>query len=157
MLTFEFIKQEQLDELLKMIKELAEYENLLSEVTATVEILNEWLFVRRTAEVLIIYEGNKVIGYTLFFYNFSTFLGKSGIYIEDLYIREPHRHKGYGTQVLKEVAQLCVQRGCGRLELSCLDWNEPSIQFYKSLGAIEMEGWNTYRFSGDDLLKLSKL
>ncbi|AEM22331.1 GCN5-related N-acetyltransferase [Brachyspira intermedia PWS/A] len=133
--------------ILKFIKELARYEKLEHEVTATEEILKEWIFEKKKCEVLIASENSIEIGYALFFHNFSTFLGKAGIYLEDLYINPDYRGLGYGKKLLKEVAKIAVERGCERLDWQCLDWNKSSIDFYLSLNAIEMSDWNSYRLS----------
>ncbi|HBL83676.1 MAG: GNAT family N-acetyltransferase [Clostridiales bacterium GWF2_38_85] len=140
---------------LDLIKELAEYENLLYEVIATEEILEQWLFKLKKAEVLIGEVDGKPVGYALFFYNFSTFLGRAGIYLEDLYVRPEYRGNGYGKSFLKKLADITVERGCGRLEWSCLDWNKPSIDFYLSLGATPMENWTIYRITDDKLKDLA--
>lgn len=132
--------------ILQFIKELAIYEQLLHEVVATPQDLAQNLFgENRTAEVLLAYENETPIGFTLFFHNFSTFLGKSGIYIEDLYVNENYRGKGYGKALLYAVKAIAQERNCGRLEWSVLDWNTPAIEFYKSLGAKPMEEWTTMR------------
>lgn len=141
--------------ILAFIKELAEYENLLDQVTATEEILTEWIFGKEKAEVLVGEHGGKPVGYALFFYNFSTFLGKAGIYIEDIYIRPEYRKKGYGKAFFKHIAGLCAARGCGRLEWACLDWNKPSIDFYLSLGARPMDEWTIYRLEEDEIEDLA--
>ena len=133
--------------ILKFIKELARYEKLEHEVTATEEILKEWIFEKKKCEVLIASENNIEIGYALFFHNFSTFLGKAGVYLEDLYINPDYRGLGYGKKLLKEVAKIAVERGCERLDWQCLDWNKSSIDFYLSLNAVKMEDWTTYRLS----------
>ncbi|MDF2613035.1 MAG: N-acetyltransferase [Clostridia bacterium] len=148
-------KEEDTSLILYFIKELAAYENLLDKVVATEETLREWLFERKAAEVIIgEYEG-KPVGFMLFFYNFSTFLGRSGIYLEDLYV-EPHvRGKGLGKRMLKYLAQIALERNCGRLEWWCLDWNESSINFYKRLGAVSMDEWTVYRVSDEALNKLA--
>ncbi|MGO1041198.1 N-acetyltransferase family protein [Clostridioides difficile] len=141
---------------LKFIKELASYENMLDEVIATEEILNEWLFVKKKAEVLIgEYNGNDV-GFALFFHNFSTFLGRAGIYLEDLYVQPEFRGKGFGKAFLKKLASIAIERGCGRLEWWCLNWNKPSIDFYLSMGAEPMKDWTVYRIAGDTLDNLAK-
>lgn len=153
--TMRFAQQQDVGLILYFIKELANYENLLDQVVATEEILNNWLFKEKRAEVIIgEYEGEPV-GFMLFFYNFSTFLGKSGLYLEDLYIEPGMRGKGLGKQMLKHLAQLAVERNCGRLEWWCLDWNEPSIKFYKKIGAVPMDEWTVYRMSGEALEKLA--
>ena len=133
--------------ILRFIKELASYEKLEHEVTATEDILKEWIFEKKKCEVLIALYDNSEIGYALFFHNFSTFLGKSGVYLEDLYITPNYRGFGYGKRLLKEVAKIAVERGCERLDWQCLDWNKSSIDFYLSLNAVKMEDWTTYRLS----------
>ena len=142
--------------ILSFIKDLAEYENMSDQVVATEELLKEWLFEKKKAEVLLAMEGDTPVGVALYFYNFSTFLGKAGIYLEDLFVLEPYRGKGYGKGLLKKLAQICVEEDLGRLEWSCLDWNTPSIDFYKSLGARVMDGWSVYRLSGDTLQAFAK-
>ncbi|WP_330389791.1 GNAT family N-acetyltransferase [Cellulosilyticum sp. I15G10I2] len=150
-----FAGEEDSSLIMYFIKELAKYENLLDQVVATEEVLNEWLFKQKTAEVIIgEYEG-KPIGFMLFFYNFSTFLGKAGIYLEDLYIEPGMRGKGLGKFMLQYLAQLALERNCGRLEWWCLNWNEPSINFYKHLGAVPMDEWTVYRVSGEALNQLA--
>ena len=141
--------------ILSFIKGLAEYEKMSDEVVATEDLLREWLFEKKVAEVIFACEDGKEIGFALFFHNFSTFLGRAGIYLEDLYILPEYRGKGYGKAVLKKLAQIAVERGCGRLEWWCLDWNKPSIDFYLSLGAKPMDEWTTYRITGDTLAKLA--
>lgn len=141
--------------ILEFIRELAQYEKLLHEVTATEEILRESLFERKSAEVIIgEYEG-KPVSFALFFHNFSTFLGKPGIYLEDLYVKPEMRGKGIGKIMLSFLAQLAVEHKCGRLEWWCLDWNEPSVQFYKQIGAVPMEDWTVFRVCGDALEDLA--
>lgn len=142
--------------ILDFIKELATYENMLDEVVATEELLKEWLFDKKAAEVLFALEDGKEVGFALFFHNFSTFLGRAGIYLEDLYVKPEYRGKGYGKALLKELARIAVERGCGRLEWSCLDWNQPSIDFYLSLDAKPMDEWTLYRATGETLHKLAR-
>ena len=142
--------------ILQFIKELADYEKMLDEVVATEESLQEWLFRKEKAEVIFVMEGDTEAGFALFFHNFSTFLGRAGIYLEDLYVRPEYRGKGYGKGLIKELARIAVERGCGRLEWWCLDWNRPSIDFYLSLGAEAMEEWTVYRISGHTLTNLAK-
>lgn len=151
-----FAIKEDVDTILGFIKELAEYENMLEDVIATKEILNEWLFVRRSAEIIIAEFENEPIGFSLFFHNFSTFLGRSGIYLEDLYIKPQMRGKGFGKIMLAYLAKLAVERKCGRLEWACLDWNEPSIKFYKGLGATPMDEWTVYRVNDKSLQNLAQ-
>lgn len=141
--------------LLKFIRALADYEHMLDDVVATEEILNEWLFDRRVAEAFFALEGETEVGFALYFHNFSTFLGKGGIYLEDLFVLPEHRGKGYGKAILTHLAQIARERGCGRLEWACLDWNQPSIDFYRSLGATPMDEWTVYRVSGNGLQQLA--
>lgn len=142
--------------ILQFIKELAAYEQLSEQVTATEDILIEWIFKQQKAEVVICEENKEPVGYALFFYNFSTFLGKAGIYIEDIYIQPAHRKKGYGKAVFHYLGLRCRQEGCGRLEWACLDWNQPSIDFYLSLGAQPMSGWTTYRLDEAGIRNLAE-
>lgn len=142
--------------ILFFIRELAEYEKMSDEVVATEELLNEWLFEKHAAEVIFACEDGREIGFALFFHNYSTFLGRAGIYLEDLYVLPGSRGKGYGKALLKELARIAVERGCGRLEWWCLDWNRPSIDFYLSQGAVPMNDWTVYRVSGDALMKLAE-
>ncbi len=142
--------------ILQFIKELAEYEKMSKDVTATEELLKENLFVKKLAEVVIAEEDNIPVGFALFFHNFSTFLGKGGIYLEDLYVKPNMRNKGIGKILLKYLANLAVERDCGRLEWSCLDWNEPSIAFYKERGATPMDEWTVYRVTGENLIELAR-
>ena len=142
--------------ILEFIRELADYEKMLNEVVATPELLEKWTFDERKAEVIFALEDGKEVGFALFFHNFSTFLGRAGIYLEDLYVRPEFRGKGYGRALLKELARIAVERGCGRLEWWCLDWNQPSIDFYLSLGAEPMKDWTVYRIAGETLQKLAK-
>jgi len=136
---------------LALIQELADYENLSTEAVATEDLLTYWLFEQKKAEALILKLDVTVIGFALYFHNFSTFLGKAGLYLEDLYIKPDYRHMGYGKQVFKYLAKLALERGCGRMEWSVLDWNAPSIQFYQSLGAKFMKEWTTYRLTENEL------
>ena len=138
--------------ILDIIMELARYEQLEDQVVATVELLHEWLFVQKKAEVLLAEVKGELVGSALFFHNFSTFLGRAGIYLEDLFVRPEHRGKGYGKALLQKLAAITVERGCGRLEWACLDWNQPSIDFYtKRMKAIPMDGWTVYRLTGETL------
>lgn len=142
--------------ILSFIHELAEYEKLSHEVVATEETLRESLFGERSfAEVLLAFVGEEPVGFALFFHNFSTFLGKPGIYLEDLYVRPERRGAGAGRALLSRLARLTVERGCGRLEWWVLDWNEPSIGFYESLGARAMDDWTVYRVAGAALEDLA--
>ena len=139
-----------------MIVELAVFEKLEHMVVATEELLHEGLFgANPAAEAIVGEENGEVVCFALFFHNFSTFLTKKGLYLEDLYVRQSHRGKGYGTQLLSRLAQLAVERNCGRFEWSVLDWNEPAIQFYKSMGADLLPDWRTCRVTGDALAQLA--
>ena len=154
-LTFRYAEEKDTALILAFIKKLAEYENLLDQVTATEAILKEWLFEKKKAEVIFAVADETEVGFALYFYNFSTFLGKAGLYLEDLFVNPEYRGKGYGKTILKELARIAVERGCGRLEWWCLDWNQPSIDFYLSLGAEAMDDWTVYRISGDTLKQLA--
>ncbi|MBR4036129.1 MAG: GNAT family N-acetyltransferase [Oscillospiraceae bacterium] len=153
---FRFAERKDVPLILYFIKELAEYEKMLDEVVATEQLLEQWLFDKNKAEVIFAMEDGVETGFALFFHNFSTFLGRSGIYLEDLYVKPEYRGKGYGKGLLKKLAQIAVERGCGRLEWWCLDWNRPSIDFYLSLGAQAMEDWTVYRITGDTLTQLAE-
>ncbi len=142
--------------ILTFIRELAEYEKLLDEVVATEDLLYEWLFEKKIAEVLIGEMQGKPVAFALFFHNFSTFLGRAGIYLEDLYVHPGVRGRGIGRRMLKYLARIAVARGCGRLEWWCLDWNKNSIDFYLSLGAEAMSDWTVYRVSGNTLQQLAE-
>ena len=155
-LQFRYAKEEDTALILQFIKELADYEKMLDEVVATEEILKEWIFAKNKAEVIFVLENDVEVGFALFFHNFSTFLGRSGVYLEDLYVQPAYRGKGYGKGLLKKLAQIAVERGCGRLEWWCLDWNRPSIDFYRSMGAEPMDDWTVYRVAGDTLQKLAE-
>jgi GNAT superfamily N-acetyltransferase len=142
--------------ILALIRELADYEKLLPEVTATEEVLRASLFgERRAAEVWLAYEDEAAVGYALFFHNFSTFLGRPGLYLEDLFVRPAWRGRGYGRALLARLAQIALERGCGRMEWSVLDWNAPAIEFYKRLGATSMDEWTTFRLTGAALSDLA--
>lgn len=142
--------------ILEFIRELATYEKMLDDVVATEELLKEWLFEKKSAEVIFAMEGDVEVGFALFFHNFSTFLGRAGLYLEDLFVKPEYRGKGYGKGLLRKLAQIAVERGCGRFEWSCLDWNQPSIDFYLSLDAKPMDEWTIYRLTGDTLTNMAK-
>ena len=142
--------------ILKLIKGLAEYEKLAHEVVATEQGLRESLFgSRRVAEVLIGYAGTEPVGFAVFFHNYSTFLGRAGIYLEDLFVLPEWRRRGLGTQLLRRIAQTAVERGCGRMEWSVLDWNEPARGFYFKLGARAMDEWTVFRLTGEALREVA--
>ena len=155
-LQFRYATEEDTGKILYFIKELAAYEKMSAEVIATEELLQEWIFEKKKAEVIFALENGKEIGFALFFHNFSTFLGRAGIYLEDLFVLPEYRGKGYGKATLKQLAKIAVERGCGRLEWACLNWNKPSIDFYLSLGADPMEDWTVYRITGDTLKDMAK-
>jgi len=143
--------------ILSFIKKLADYEHLSHEVIASEETLRKTLFGRRrTAEVAIGYFNREPVGFVLYFHNYSTFLGRPGIYIEDLFVDEAFRRRGFGGALLRYVAGLASERRCGRLEWSVLDWNEPAIYFYKKLGAVPMSEWTVFRVTGKELDKLAE-
>jgi GNAT superfamily N-acetyltransferase len=154
-LTFRYAEESDTSLILQFIKDLAEYEKMLDEVVATEELLREWLFKKKCAEVIFAVEGEKEVGFALFFHNFSTFLGRAGIYLEDLYVKPEYRGFGYGKAILKRLAQIAMERRCGRLEWACLDWNKPSIDFYLSLGAKPLNDWTVYRITGDTLMNMA--
>ena len=142
--------------ILRMIRALAEYEKMADQVVATEDLLREWIFEKKKAEVLLVSEEGVEVGFALFFHNFSTFLGRAGIYLEDLYVLPAYRGKGYGKALLKRLAQIALERGCGRLDWQCLDWNQSSIAFYRSVGAVALEDWTTYRLCGKTLQEMAE-
>lgn len=155
-LTFRYATESDTPLILRFIRELAEYEHMLDQVVADEATLADQLFNRKNAEVLFALEDGEEVGFALFFHNFSTFLGRSGLYLEDLFVFPEHRGKGYGRAILQKLAAIAVERDCGRLEWSCLDWNKPSIDFYLSLGAEPMSGWTVYRLAGNTLKNLAE-
>ncbi|MDD2956406.1 MAG: GNAT family N-acetyltransferase [Oscillospiraceae bacterium] len=150
-LTFRMAGPEDVGKILFFIRALAAYEKMEDQVVATEELLRKWIFEERKAEVLFAVAQGKEIGFALFFHNFSTFLGRAGIYLEDLFVLPEYRGRGYGKAILKKLARLAKERGCGRLEWWCLDWNRPSIDFYLAMGAEAMEDWTVYRVAGEAL------
>ena len=141
--------------ILSFIRALADYEKLSSQMQATEELLREWIFEKQKAEVFFALADGKEVGFALYFHNFSTFLGRAGVYLEDLFVLPEYRGRGIGKAILKRLARITRERGCGRLEWACLDWNRPSIDFYLSLGAQPMDDWTVYRLSGDAMEKLA--
>lgn len=148
---FRFAERKDTVLILEFIRDLASYEKLLDEVVADEQTLEHWIFDKEKAEVIFAVEDGKEVGFALFFHNFSTFLGRAGLYLEDLYVKPEYRGKGYGKNLLRKLAEIAVERGCGRLEWWCLDWNQPSIDFYLSLGAEPMSDWTVYRITEDKL------
>ena len=138
--------------ILSFIRALADYEHMSDQVVATPALLREWIFEKKKAEVVFAEAEGRPVGFALFFHNFSTFLGRAGLYLEDLFVLPEERGKGYGEALLRHLARTALDRGCGRLEWACLDWNRPSIDFYtKKMRAIPMEEWTTYRLTGETL------
>ena len=142
--------------ILRFIRELAAYEQLEDQVVADEETLRRWIFEKKGAEVLFVLEDGREVGFALYFHNFSTILGRSGVYLEDLFVLPEYRGRGYGKALLCRLAAIAKEEGCGRLEWWCLDWNKPSIDFYKSMGAEPMEDWTVYRVAGETLDKLAE-
>ena len=148
---FRFATEQDTALILDFIKSLAEYEKMSDQVVANEKLLREWIFEKKKAEVLFALEDGKEVGFALFFHNFSTFLGRAGIYLEDLFVMPAYRGHGHGKGLIRELARITLERGCGRLEWCCLDWNQPSIEFYRALGAESLDEWTTYRLTGDSL------
>lgn len=155
-MTFRTAGPEDTGLILQFIRALADYEGMLDQVVATEDLLRRQLFEQKNAEVIFVQEGEKAVGFALFFHNFSTFLGRAGLYLEDLFVLPEARGKGYGKALLAKLAAIAKERGCGRMEWWCLDWNQPSIQVYKALGAVPMDEWTVYRLTGDTLDKLAE-
>lgn len=155
-MTYRFATEADCPLILGFIRQLAVYETMQDQVVATEEFLHEWIFEKKKAEVIFVCDGDREVGFALFFHNFSTFLGRAGIYLEDLFVLPEYRNKGYGKALLKKLAQITLERGCGRMEWSCLDWNKPSIDFYLSLGAAAMDEWTTYRLTGAKLEEMAR-
>lgn len=153
---YRFADENDVGTILYFINQLAIYEHMEDDVVATEDLLREWIFEKGKAEVIFALADGKEVGFALFCHNFSTFLGRAGIWLEDLFVLPEYRGRGYGKGLLKQLAKIAVERGCGRLEWSCLDWNKPSIDFYLSLGAVQMDEWTTYRLTGDTLKKMAE-
>ena len=153
-LTFRNAEEQDCGKILYFIKQLAVYEKMEDQVVATEEILREWIFEKKRAEVIFGCLDGKEIGFAVFFHNFSTFLGRAGIYLEDLFVLPEYRGRGFGKAFLVKLAETALERGCGRLEWACLDWNVPSIEFYKSLGAVPMDDWTVYRADEETMRKM---
>lgn len=154
-LTLRFAGRADVPLVLRFIRELARYERMEDQVVADEVTLEHELFDEGAAEVLLAEKGGEAVGFALFFHNFSTFLGHRGLYLEDLYVRPEARGAGVGTALIRALARIATERGCGRLEWWCLDWNEPSIRFYRALGAESMDDWTVYRVAGDALRDLT--
>ena len=142
--------------ILRFIRELAAYERMEDQVVADEETLRRWIYEKKGAQVVLALADDTEVGFALYFHNFSTFLGRSSIYQEDLFVRPEYRGMGYGKALLCRLAAIAKEEGCGRLEWWCLDWNKPSIDFYKSMGAEPMEDWTVYRVTGETLDKLAE-
>lgn len=140
---------------LGFIKGIAKYEKMENEVEATVELLEEQLFDKGRAEVIFAMEDGKEVGFALFFHNFSTFVGRGGLYLEDLYVYPEYRGKGYGKALFLELVRIANERKCGRMEWVCLNWNTPSIEFYRSMGAVALDEWTTYRLTEGAIERLT--
>jgi GNAT superfamily N-acetyltransferase len=153
---FRYATEEDAALILEFIKGIATYEKMLDEVVNTEEMIKEVVFGKGHAEVIFALEGEKEVGFALFFHNYSTFVGRAGIHLEDLFVWPEYRGKGYGKALICEVARIAKERGCGRLEWTCLDWNTPSINFYLSLGATPMDEWTIYRLTADQIDNLLK-
>lgn len=145
-----------IETIFNFICELAVYEKLRDDVTATPDILMESLFVKRQAEVIIAEEEGRALGFALYFHNFSTFKGKACLYLEDIFVKEEQRGRGIGKMLFKRLAQIAVERGCERFDWAVLDWNKPSIEFYKSLGAFPMDEWTVFRLTGESLKRVAE-
>lgn len=154
--TIRFAERKDAALILHFIKELAQYERLLNEVSATEELILKNIFDQKHAEVIICEIDNQAVGFALFFHNFSTFVGKPGLYLEDLYVKPEFRKKGLGVLLLSYLAKIAIDRDCGRFEWTCLDWNQSSIDFYLRMGAIPMSEWTVYRVAGENLQKLAE-
>ena len=154
MTTFRFAERKDTATILMFIRALADYERMSDDVVADEATLETWIFDKGKAEMLFALEDGREVGFALFFHNFSTFLGRAGIYLEDLFVLPAYRGRGHGKALLTELARIAVDRGCGRLEWSCLDWNRPSIDFYLSMGAEQMSDWTGYRIAGERLREM---
>ena len=155
-LTFRPAEPRDAGRILTFIRALAEYEGMLDQVTATEELLEEWIFEKKAARVLFAVSDGREVGFALYFHNFSTFLGRAGLYLEDLFVLPECRGQGIGKALLRELARIAKREGCGRMEWWCLDWNRPSIGFYRSLGAEPMSDWTVYRLTGETLDALAE-
>ena len=155
--TFRYAEEKDTGLVLEFIRGIAAYEKLLDEVVATEESLREWMFEKKLVEVIFAEAEGDTVGFALFFQNFSTFVGRAGLYLEDIFVKPQYRKKGYGKAIFRKLAQIAVERGCQRFEWVCLDWNQPSIDFYRSMGAVPMDEWTIYRLSGDAIRKAAEI
>ncbi len=153
---YRFAEEKDCALILEFIKGIAVYEEMLELVVNTPEMIREQLFVQKRAEVIFALEGEKEVGFALFFHNYSTFVGRSGLYLEDLFVWPEYRKKGYGKGLFKTLAAIALERNCGRMEWTCLNWNKPSIDFYLSMGAVPMDEWTTYRLTDEKLKALTE-
>lgn len=144
-----------LNDIITLIEQLAVYEKMDKQVSLKEETLKYWLFERKIANVLLVEVNSKIVGFALFFYNFSTFLGKAGLYLEDLYVKAEYRGNGYGKKLLVALAKRAIMEDLGRIDWSCLNWNKPSIDFYHALGAIELDEWLTFRLDAQAIKALA--
>ncbi len=154
--TFRYATEADTGLVLEFIKGIAAYEKMSDEVVATEERLHEWMFEKKLVEVIFAEAEQDTVGFALFFQNFSTFVGRAGLYLEDIFVKPEYRKKGYGKAIFQKLAQIAVERGCQRFEWVCLDWNQPSIDFYRSMGAVPMDQWTIYRLSGDGIKKAAE-
>ncbi len=152
--SYRYAEEKDIPLILFFIKELANYEKMLDQVVATEELLKEWIFEKKKAEVIFALENDYEVGFALFYYNFYPFLGKPGMYLSNLYVRPENRKGKYGKMLLSTLAEIAIEKGCERLEWWCLDWNQPSINFYLGMGAEPMKDWTVYRVTGENLTKL---
>lgn len=155
-LSFRFAERNDAALIFDFIMGIAKYEKMEDEVVNTPELIEKWLFDEHRAEVIFAVHNGKEVGFALFFYNYSTFVGRPGIHLEDIFILPEYRKMGFGKALFKKVAAVAEERDCGRLEWVCLDWNRPSIDFYLSMGAVPMDGWTTYRLAGETLKKAAQ-
>lgn len=155
-LSFRFAERNDTALIFDFIMGIAKYEKMEDEVVNTPELIEKWLFDEHRAEVIFAVHNGKEVGFALFFYNYSTFVGRPGIHLEDIFILPEYRKMGFGKALFKKVAAVAEERDCGRLEWVCLDWNRPSIDFYLSMGAVPMDGWTTYRLAGETLKKAAQ-
>ena len=153
--TFRYAERKDMPLIMRFVLGLARYEHLEDQVVATPKTMEYWIFDQKKAEVLFVMEEGKEVGFVLFFHNFSTFVGRAGIYLEDLFVEPSYRGRGYGRALMEKLASIAVERGCGRFEWAVLNWNEPSSRFYKSLGAAPLSEWTVYRVAGEALQKLA--